>query len=352
MTAIFQFAMEKEDRSSEVSQRLKPVSLSTAHDAGREGLLHRFVLSGGTKRRSLSVLLLAILVLAPTFLFVCSAASAQTAKYPPTIVFMTDFGVVDDSVALCRGVMYSIMPDVRIVDLTHEVTPFSILDGARFLYGATPYFPAGTVFVVVIDPTVGSTRKAIVAKSKRGQFFVLPDNGLLTLVEQRDGIEGVHEITNTDWMIGTKLSSTFHGRDIFSPAGAHVARGDDWTKAGPEVPVASLVRLELKAPRLDDRGVTAEVIATDGPFGNLVTNLPAEDFLKLGYRRGQVVPVKLGGKEMKIKFVRTFSDVALKEPLLYIDSRGRFSMAVNQGSFAVVYGIIPPVEFSIPRAGK
>lgn len=265
---------------------------------------------------------------------------------------MTDFGVVDDSVALCRGVMYSIMPDVRIVDLTHEVTPFSILDGARFLYGATPYYPAGTVFVVVIDPGVGSTRKAIVAKSKRGQYFVLPDNGLLTLVEQRDGIEGVHEITNTDWMIGTKLSSTFHGRDIFSPAGAHVARGDDWTKAGPEVAVASLVRLELTAARLDDRGVTAEVIATDGPFGNLVTNLEADDFLKLGYQHGQDVPVKLGGKEMKIKFVRTFSDVALKQPLLYIDSRGHFSFAVNQGSFAAVYGIRPPMEFFIPRAGK
>src|SRR3984957_13517929 len=110
-------------------------------------------------------------------LLLASPASAQAAKYPPTIVFMTDFGVVDDSVAICRGVMYSIMPEVRIVDLTHQVTPFSILDGARFLYGATPYYPAGTIFVVVIDPTVGSARKAIVAKSKRGQYFVLPDNG-------------------------------------------------------------------------------------------------------------------------------------------------------------------------------
>src|SRR5271154_1483402 len=188
------------------------------------------------------------------------AAGAGAQKYPPTIVFMTDFGVVDDSVALCRGVMYSIMPEVRIVDLTHEVTPFSILDGARFLYGATPYFPAGTVFVVVVDPTVGSTRKAVVAKSKRGQYFVLPDNGLLTLVEQRDGIEGVHEITNPDWMIGTKMSSTFHGRDIFSPVGAHVARGEEWTKVGAEMPVASLVRVDLMAARLDEHGVKAEVI--------------------------------------------------------------------------------------------
>ena len=283
-------------------------------------------------------------------LFLCSNVKAQTRKYPQTIVFMTDFGVVDDSVALCRGVMYSIMPEVRIVDLTHQVTPFSILDGARFLYGATPYFPAGTVFVVVIDPTVGSTRKAIVAKSNKGQYFVLPDNGLLTLVEQRDGIEGVHEITNTDWMIGTKLSSTFHGRDIFSPAGAHVARGEDWTKAGPEVAVASLARLELKAAKLDERGITAEVIATDGPFGNLVTNIDADDFLKLGYRRGAVVPVRVGGKEMKIRFVKTFSDVAVGEPLLYIDSRGHFAMAVNQRSFADVYGVKPPVELFIARA--
>jgi S-adenosylmethionine hydrolase len=304
-----------------------------------------------TNAQRLSRAALVILVLA-LMLVLSAMAGAQTGKYPQTIVFMTDFGVVDDSVAICRGVMYSIMPDVRIVDLTHQVTPFSILDGTRFLYGATPYYPAGTVFVVVVDPGVGSTRKAIVARSKRGQYFVLPDNGLLTLVEQRDGIEGVHEITNTDWMIGTKLSSTFHGRDIFSPVGAHVARGDDWTKAGPEMPVASLVRLELKAARLDERGVTAEVIATDGPFGNLVTNLNAEDFLKLGYRHGQEVPVKLGNKEMKIKFVRTFSDVALRQPLLYIDSRGHLGLAVNRGSFAAAYSVKPPVELFIPRAEK
>ena len=278
------------------------------------------------------------------------AATDAAQKYPPTIVFMTDFGVVDDSVALCRGVMYGIMPGVRIVDLTHQVTPFSILDGARFLYGATPYFPAGTVFVVVIDPGVGSTRKAIVARSKRGQFFVLPDNGLLTLVEQRDGIEAVREITNPEWMIGSKLSSTFHGRDIFSPAGAHVARGDDWTNAGPEMAVKDLVRLELKAATLDERGLNATVIATDGPFGNLVTNVDADDFLKLGYQRGQEVPVQVGGRSMKMKFVKTFSDVPVNEPLLYIDSRGHLALAVNQNSFAATYGIKPPRELFIARA--
>jgi S-adenosylmethionine hydrolase len=275
--------------------------------------------------------------------------NAAAPKYPQTIVFMTDFGVVDDSVAICRGVMYSIVPDVRIVDLTHQVTPFSILDGARFLFGATPYFPEGTVFVVVIDPTVGSTRKAIVAKSKRGQYFVLPDNGLLTLVEQRDGIEAAREITNPDWMIGSKMSSTFHGRDIFSPAGAHMARGDDWTKVGPEIPVKDLVRLDLKAATVEGKGLSATVIATDGPFGNLVTNVNAEDFLKLGYKHGQQVPVRIGDKEMKIKFVKTFSDVPLNQPLLYIDSRGRLGIAVNQNSFAATYGVKPPSALFIPR---
>jgi S-adenosyl-L-methionine hydrolase (adenosine-forming) len=303
-------------------------------------------------RRTNETLARFVLVLLALMPVPSALANAQTAKYPPTIVFMTDFGVVDDSVAICRGVMYSIMPEVRIVDLTHEVTPFSILDGARFLAGATPYYPAGTVFVVVIDPGVGSTRKAIVAKSKPGQYFVLPDNGLLTLVEQRDGIEAVREIANTDWMIGAKLSSTFHGRDVFSPAGAHLARGDDWSTVGPAMPVKNLVRLNLQAARLDDQGLTAEVIATDGPFGNLVTNVAADVFLKLGYQRGQEVPVEIGGKKMRLKFVNTFSDVPLKQPLFYINSRGYLAVAVNQGNFSAVYGVAPPLELLIPRAGK
>jgi S-adenosylmethionine hydrolase len=271
---------------------------------------------------------------------------------PPTVVFMTDFGTVDDSVAICKGVMYAIAPELRIVDLTHQVTPFSILDGARFLYGASPYYPAGTVFVVVVDPTVGSTRKAVVVKSKRGQYFVLPDNGLITMVGDRDGLEGAREISNRDWMIGAALSSTFHGRDIFSPVGAHLAHGEDWTQVGPELDVSKLVRLDLEPSRLDERGLSGEVIATDGPFGNLVTNVSGEDFLKLGYARGQMVPFSIGKMEMQIPFVRTFSDVALKKPLLYIDSRGRLGVAVNQGSFADIYGIKPPVPISIPRAKK
>jgi S-adenosylmethionine hydrolase len=281
----------------------------------------------------------------------CMAAMAEQ-KYPPTIVFMTDFGAVDDSVAICRGVMYSIFPEVRIVDLTHQVTPFSILDGARFLYGAAPYYPAGAVFVVVIDPGVGSTRKAVVVKSKRGQYFVLPDNGLITLIEQRDGIEAVRDITNRSWMIGAALSSTFHGRDIFSPVGAYLARGEDWTQVGPEINKSELIRLKMEAPHADESGLTGEIIATDGPFGNLVTNIDGEEFLKLGFARGQSVAVEIGTEKMSIPFVKTFSDVAEGKPLLYIDSRGRVGLAVNQQSFAQIYGVKPPVKLVIRRAAK
>jgi S-adenosylmethionine hydrolase len=291
-----------------------------------------------------------IVIIVLSLAFSPLAARAQDAtSYPPTIVFMTDFGVVDDSVAICRGVMYSVMPTVRVVDLSHEVTPFSILDGARYLYGATPYYPAGIVFVVVIDPGVGSTRKAVIIKSKRGQYFVLPDNGLITLVAQRDGLDSAREIINTGWMIGKALSSTFHGRDIFSPAGAHLARGDDWTQVGPSIDPNTLVKLDLQAANIDDQGLHGEVIATDGPFGNLVTNVDAEDFLKLGYQRGQNVPITIGEHKFDLPFVKTFSDVPLNKPLIYIDSRGHLALAVNQGSFAATYGIKPPVKFSVPH---
>ena len=263
---------------------------------------------------------------------------------------MTDFGVVDDSVALCKGVMYGIAPNLRIVDLTHQVNAFSIRDGARFLFGATPYFSAGTVFVAVVDPGVGSSRKAVVVKSKRGQFFVLPDNGLMTMVEDRDGVEAIREVTNPDWMVGAKISSTFHGRDIFSPVGAHIARGDDWTQVGPVV--KELVRLDLKPASVDGKGLNGEVIALDGPFGNLITNIAADDFLKLGYQRGDKLKATIAGHEVEMPFVKTFSDVPLKQPLLFIDSRGRVSFALNQSSFAAAYGIDPPRPIFIPRKGR
>jgi len=275
-----------------------------------------------------------VAVAALAIVLFCGLAWAQTATAAgqhQTVVFMTDFGHVDDSVAICKGVMLGVAPDLRIVDLTHDVTPFDILEAARFLAGTTPYYPAGTVFVTVVDPGVGSTRKAIVAHSGRGQWFVLPDNGVLTLVDDEDSIDAAYEIQNAKWMIGNALSSTFHGRDIFSPVG-----GDNPSEAGPALDVKSLVRLPVRKATVDMRGISATVIGTDGPFGNLVTNVTREDFAQLGYSLGQTIRFKLAGKPLQIPFVKTFSDVPLGQPLFYIDSRGRLSLAVNQGNFIAV----------------
>jgi S-adenosylmethionine hydrolase len=275
--------------------------------------------------------------------------SASAQRPLRVIGFMTDFDVKDDAIGICKAVMDDIAPGVRVIDITHQVTPFDIAEGARFLAGSAPYFPRDAVFVGVVDPGVGSARKAIIAKSKAGQFFVVPDNGLLTLIQDRDGIEAAHEITNPSWMIGSKLSSTFHGRDIFSPAGAHLARGDDWTQAGPALDVSQLVRLDLHTATVDAQGLHGEVIGTDGPYGNLVLNVPQEVFAQLGYQLGDAVPVTLNGKAYRIPFHKTFSDVPVGQPLFYIDSRGRLSLAVNQGNFSDTYRIVPPEQLFIPR---
>jgi S-adenosylmethionine hydrolase len=251
-----------------------------------------------------------------------TSAHAQQPAPLKVIGFMTDFDVKDDAVGICKAVMDGVAPGVRIIDITHQSEPYNIAMGARFLAGSVPYFPKDAVFVVVIDPGVGSTRKAIVARSRVGQIFVLPDNGLLTLVQDRDGIVEAHEITNPAWMIGTGISSTFHGRDIFSPTAAHAARGDDIAQAGPVLDVSKLVRLDLHNANIDAYGLHGEVIGTDGPFGNLVLNVPSETFRQLGYKLGDTVPMTLDGKQYSFPFVKTFSDVPVGKNLFYIDSRG------------------------------
>ena len=263
---------------------------------------------------------------------------------------MTDFGTANDAVAICKAIMIGIAPDARIMDITHQVTPFSIEEGARFLNGVTPYYPAGTVFVVVVDPGVGTSRKAVIVKTKKGQYFVLPDNGLISPVVDRDGLEGAREITNPGWMIGDNVSSTFHGRDIFSPAGAHLAAGWDYTLAGPEV--QQLVRLAPKVSTTTDKGIAGDVIALDDPFGSLITDIPGDEFKKLGYAFGDKVTVQLNKKPFILPYSKTFMDVPVGEPLLYQDSRGRIGLAINQGNFSQVHKIMPPASISIPRKGS
>jgi S-adenosylmethionine hydrolase len=255
-------------------------------------------------------------------------------------------------VAICKAVMEGVAPGVHILDISHQVEPYNIAQAARFLAGTAPYLASDAVMVVVVDPGVGSARKAIIARSKRGQYFVLPDNGLLTLIQDGEGLVGARQITNPAWMIGARLSSTFHGRDIFSPAAAHLARGDDWTQAGPAVELASLVRLDMKAASIDAAGAKAEAIGTDGPYGNLILNLTAEQFAPLGYRIGDPTPVQIDGVMHTVPFVHTFSDVPVGKELLYVDSRGRLALAVNEGNFAEAFKLGQGAKVTIAAKGR
>jgi S-adenosylmethionine hydrolase len=271
----------------------------------------------------------------------------QATPRKPTIVFMTDFGTANDSVAICKAVIAGIAPDARIADITHQVTPFQIEEASRFLYGVTPYYPSGTVFLVVVDPGVGTSRKAVIVKTKKGQLFVLPDNGLITAVVDRDGLVGAREITSQNWMIRTAVSSTFHGRDIFSPAAAHLAEGWDYTIAGPEVP--QLVRLTPKTASVEDKGITGDVIGLDDPYGSLITDITREDFEKLGYVLDDKVTAQINKKPVTLPYVKTFMNVAVGDTLLYIDSRGRVAIAINQGNYSKKYGVDPPATIFIPK---
>jgi S-adenosylmethionine hydrolase len=297
--------------------------------------------------RRFTALVIGLCVLASAVASGADAALAAARPARPLIVFLSDFGTLDDAVAICKGVMLTVAPNAEIIDLTHQVTPYSISEGARLLARTAVYYPPRTVFVAVIDPGVGTNRRSIVVKTRRGQFFVLPDNGLVTPLVDRDGLVAAREIRNPAWLIGGALSSTFHGRDVFSPVAAHLARGDDWTKVGPVV--AMLTRVESPQAVVDERGVSGSVVAFDGPYGNLVTNVRGDLLSQLGYARGDSVHVKVGAEDLRIPYAATFGDVPVGTPLVYIDSRGLLSLAINQGDFGRVHGVTPPVELVVFR---
>lgn len=276
-------------------------------------------------------------------------AAGQAVSARPAIVFMTDFGTANDAVAVCKAVIVGIAPDARLMDITHQVTPFQIEEASRWLEGVTPYYPSGTIFLVVVDPGVGTSRRAVIVKSKKGQYFVLPDNGLITAVIERDGLDSAREITNTAWMLQPKVSSTFHGRDIFSPAAAHLAEGWDFTLAGELVP--QLVQLTPKTSKTSDSGIEGDIIGLDDPYGSLVSDIPGEEFKKLGYQLGDKIIVQLNKKPLSAPYVKTFMDVPVGDPLLYVDSRGRIGLALNERNFSQVNKFTPPGSIFIPRKG-
>ena len=304
-------------------------------------------------RRSLFVLLLVLALIGAA----CSktpsqkdsASSLSPSGARPTIVFMTDFGTANDAVAICKAVIVGIAPAARIMDITHQVTPYSIEEGSRFLEAVSAYYPAGTVFVTVVDPGVGTSRKAIIVKSKKAQFFVLPDNGLITPVMDRDGLDSAREITNPNWMIQSAISSTFHGRDIFSPAAAHLAAGWDYNLVGPEVP--QLVRLTPKTSTITDKGIAGDIIGLDDPFGSLLTDIPGDEFKQLGYNLSDKLRIEINRKSVTLPYVKTFMDVPVGDLLLFVDSRGRVSIAVNQGNYSKKFNVEPPGTIFIPRKG-
>ena len=263
----------------------------------------------------------------------------------PIITLTTDYGTNDHLVGVVKGVILGILPTATIVDISHHVAPFDLLDAALTIGAAYSYFPPRTVHVVVVDPGVGTARRPLLVGGEH-HYFVAPDNGVLTPVLDRDGFDSAREITNQNWMIQAAVSSTFHGRDIFSPAAAHLAAGWDYTLVGPVVP--QLVRLTSKSAVVSDKGITGDLIGLDDPFGSLITDITREDFTKLGYVVGDKVPVTINKKVVTLPFGKTFMDVPVGEPLLYIDSRGRVGIAINQGNYSKKFNVEVPGTIHIP----
>lgn len=263
------------------------------------------------------------------------------------LVLQTDFGLADGSVAAMKGVALGIDPHLVIHDLTHQIPPYDIREAALRLRQTIPWWPTGTVFVSVVDPGVGTERRAIVARTKSGHYIVTPDNGSLTWVADIIGIEAIRIIDPARHRLrGSEQSHTFHGRDLFVVVGARLAAGQiTLNEVGPPAdPV--IVRLNLPAAsRLAD-GVRATVIGIDRPFGNVWTNAGSTmlDSAKVTPTDSVSVTVRRGARTLfrgTIPFAATFGAVAKEKPLAYFNSLLDFALALNQGDFATRYEIAP-----------
>jgi hypothetical protein len=243
--------------------------------------------------------------------------------------------------------MWDIAPELRIVDLSHEIPPYDIETAAEVLEQAVTFYPAGTVVVAVVDPGVGSERRATAIRTQTGHVLVGPDNGLFTLVMQTEGVDRAVELRNARYFRGGQTSSTFHGRDVFAPVAAHLAAGVPLDSLGPSL---MPVRLDLvPARRLGDR-IEGIVRYIEDPYGNVVTNIPAALLDSLGARLGDSLEVRIGPRTMRLPWRNTFSDVPRGEPLALLHSRGVLSFSVNQGSFAERFGVERRAPVSVRRS--
>lgn len=255
---------------------------------------------------------------------------ARTAnKLSSIITLLTDFGAKDTYVGVMKGVILGISPSARIVDLTHDVPKFNTRYAAFLLRASTPYFPKGTIHVAVVDPGVGTPRRAVIVETERS-FLVGPDNGALSLAAQLEGVKRVVEIENEEYMLPQR-SETFHGRDLFAPASAHLARGVPLEKFGRFVD--RIAELPYSEPRLRDDEIVCEVLHVDG-FGNIITNLDPVLLSKTGMKRGSTIRVKAGRRAFRMQFRRTYSDAEQEKLLALIGSHGLLEIAANRGDAA------------------
>jgi S-adenosylmethionine hydrolase len=246
----------------------------------------------------------------------------------PIISLLTDFGSLDPFVGEMKAVIVTICPGARIIDLTHQVPKFNIRLGSFLLAAATQYFPAGSIHVAVVDPGVGSSRRAMVIQTKAA-LYVGPDNGLLVPAAQRDGILHVYELTNRSFM-RDEVSLTFHGRDIFAPAAAHLASGRMPTECGPEI--SDYIQPSYASPAVEDKRVSCEVFHIDS-FGNIVTNIPNQ-IEGFGVKLGDKVTLMLKKKRFSARFVRTYSDLKDREFGVLFGSHGFLEIACREASAA------------------
>jgi S-adenosylmethionine hydrolase len=249
------------------------------------------------------------------------------------IVFLTDYGRSDSFVGICHGIMARIAEEARVIDLTHSVPRQDVLRGAVELARAVPYMPEGAVYVAVVDPGVGSDRRAVAAAAG-ASLLVGPDNGLLSLAwEALGGVDVAVEI-ESEGVVLAPVSRTFHGRDIFAPAAAHLAAGMPLEDLGPAVDVATLDRLEVPGPMVADGAVGARVTATDG-FGNVQLNATEGDLDAAGVAGGRVLVVN--GR--RLPRAGTFAELPEREPGLIVDSEGHLAIVVNHGNAAGMLGL-------------
>jgi S-adenosylmethionine hydrolase len=255
------------------------------------------------------------------------------------IAFLSDFGLQDDFVGTCHGVMKRIAPDVQIIDVTHGIEPQQVLQGALVLANTLRYMPVG-VHLAVVDPGVGGSRRPLALRDREGRLYVGPDNGLLVpAAEAGGGIDAAHELANPEYAL-QPVSRTFHGRDLFAPAAAHLATGVGLDRLGPPLDPELLVRIALPEASLEAPGIRATALSVDR-FGNVQLNLDGDQLARVGAVPGSRVELRLDQARRPAVVVRTFSDVAPGDAVLYENSYGKIGIAISRGNAAEELGLRP-----------